>query len=752
MNRTEFEEKYMTHFSEQQKAAVFADEGPVLLLAVPGGGKTTVLVTRLAYMILCRGIRTDRILTLTYTVAATRDMEARFRELLKSDSLSSEHCGLSGETASEYCGLSGETVPEFRTINGISAKIIQYYGKLLGKQSFMLLKDEKEKLRRLSAIYRKIEENYATESELHALAARITYIKNGMLSQDEINELEREENYHLAGIYHTYLKELRAEHLMDYDDQMRYAFSILKASPETLSHFQKQYPFICVDEAQDTSRIQHSIIRLLASKTGQLFMVGDEDQSIYGFRAAYPQALLDFEQDHEGARVLVMEDNFRSEPVIVDAAQHFISKNRLRHPKVMRASSAAFSEMSAAGSGSTVREVSLRGRSSQYRYLLKVAMDPGCLTAVLFRDNESVLPLIDLLEREQVPYRIRSADLSFFTNRLVTDIRNIILFSENPLDTELFLQIYYKLSGYMTKKAALMTADVSKNSHIPPLEAVFRLKGLPPYVYTGCRDLQRHFRNLKKENASEALLRIRRDMGYDDYLKRSNMSNRSLWILEMLARQESSAAALLQRLDVLRDAIREKPDDAACLFILSTVHSSKGLEYERVFLLDAVKGIFPEEMPDAGLLKKWSISGGRMELKPDERKQIASYEEERRLFYVAVTRARKNLTLFRMPNESSFVTDFLKGIPEKKDVSSEAAGKAAEGGSIAAECRNPMQKARSYEEFCESLAEGLAVRHLKFGEGVVTALTEEFVTIVFDDDVEKKFLLRTLYQKDLLRE
>ena len=259
MNRTDFERKYMTHFSEQQKAAVFADEGPVLLLAVPGGGKTTVLVTRLAYMILCRGIRPDRILTLTYTVAATRDMEARFRELLKSDSLSSEHCGLSGETASEYCGLSGETVPEFRTINGISAKIIQYYGKLLGKQSFMLLKDEKEKLRRLSAIYRKIEENYATESELHALAARITYIKNGMLSQDEINELEREEDYHLAVIYQAYLKELRAEHLMDYDDQMRYAFSILKASPETLLHFQKKYPYICVDEAQDTSRIQHSM-------------------------------------------------------------------------------------------------------------------------------------------------------------------------------------------------------------------------------------------------------------------------------------------------------------------------------------------------------------------------------------------------------------------------------------------------------------------------------------------------------------
>jgi DNA helicase-2/ATP-dependent DNA helicase PcrA len=300
-------------------------------------------------MILCRGIRPDRILTLTYTVAATRDMEARFRELLKSDSLSSEHCGLSGETASEhcglsgetaseYCGLSGETVPEFRTINGISAKIIQYYGKLLGKQSFILLKDEKEKLRRLSAIYRKIEENYATESELHALAARITYIKNGMLSQDEINELEREENYHLAGIYHTYLKELRAEHLMDYDDQMRYAFSILKASPETLSHCQKKYPYLCVDEAQDTSLIQHKIIALLARKRQNIFMVGDEDQSIYGFRAAYPEALTEFSSMYPNARILLMEDNFRSDENIVAAADRFIQRNTLRHPKKIQLS------------------------------------------------------------------------------------------------------------------------------------------------------------------------------------------------------------------------------------------------------------------------------------------------------------------------------------------------------------------------------------------------------------------------------
>ena len=539
MKPTEFEQKYMSSFSGQQKAAVLADEGPVLLLAVPGGGKTTVLVTRLAYMILCRGIRPDRILTLTYTVAATRDMEARFRKLIPD-------VPPSAGTAPYLQGLS----PEFRTINGISAKIIQYYARLRGQQPFTLLTDEKEKLRRLSGIYREIEGTFAPESELRALATRITYIKNGMLSQEEIDELDSTEDFRLADLYRTYTKELRAEGLMDYDDQMRYALNILKASPETLAYFQEQYPYICVDEAQDTSRIQHTIIRLLASKTGQLFMVGDEDQSIYGFRAAYPQALLDFERDHPGARVLLMEDNYRSDSAIVEAAQHFIAGNRLRHPKEMRAKAPA---QTGAGRGPAVREVPLPGRSTQYRYLLKTAENPALQTAVLYRDNESVLPLVDLLERSRIPYRIRNADPGFFTSRVVTDIRNILLFAEHPEDTELFLQIYYKLSGYLTKKMALAAAGESAKNGTEPLSAVGRIRGLPAYVYSGCRELRTHFQRIRKESASDALVRVRRQMGYDEYLKRSGISNRSLWILEMLARQESSASSFLNRLDELRD-------------------------------------------------------------------------------------------------------------------------------------------------------------------------------------------------------
>ena len=159
-----------------------------------------------------------------------------------------------------------------------------------------------------------------------------------MLNEKEIQKLEEEAEIHLAAIYKEYCRQLREQQLMDYDDQMVYAYNMLRKIPELLSYFQEKYPYICVDEAQDTSKIQHAIIALLASKSENLFMVGDEDQSIYGFRAAYPEALLEFEQHHPGAKVLLMEENFRSDGNIVLAADRFIQKNTLRHEKHMRPS------------------------------------------------------------------------------------------------------------------------------------------------------------------------------------------------------------------------------------------------------------------------------------------------------------------------------------------------------------------------------------------------------------------------------
>ena len=273
----------------QQSEAVKTVEGPVLLLAVPGSGKTTVLVLRLGYMILNCGIAPENILTVTYTVAATQDMAKRFAGYF------------GGELAARL---------EFRTINGICAKIIAYYSRAIGKKPFELVTGI------LTQIYQQVEQNWPTEADLRNVRTLITYIKNQMLTEKEIKALSKQKgsplraadcDINIAAIYERYNRWLREQHLMDYDDQMVYALTILRKVPQVLEHFQEQYRYICVDEAQDTSRIQHTIIALLASKFDNLFMVGDEDQSIYGFRAACPEALINFEKEHSGAKVLLME-------------------------------------------------------------------------------------------------------------------------------------------------------------------------------------------------------------------------------------------------------------------------------------------------------------------------------------------------------------------------------------------------------------------------------------------------------------
>ena len=597
----------------QQSEAVKTVEGPVLLLAVPGSGKTTVLVLRLGYMILNCGIAPENILTVTYTVAATQDMAKRFAGYF------------GGELAARL---------EFRTINGICAKIIAYYSRMIGKKPFELVTDEKSTAGILTQIYQQVEQTWPTEADLRNVRTLITYIKNQMLTEKEIKALSKQKgsplraadcDINIAAIYERYNRWLREQHLMDYDDQMVYALTILRKVPQVLEHFQEQYRYICVDEAQDTSRIQHTIIALLASKYDNLFMVGDEDQSIYGFRAACPEALINFEKEHRGAKVLLMEQNYRSGSGIVRAADRFIQKNTLRHAKHMVCADGA-------ADGPEVREVVLRSRKFQYNYLLRVA--DGCEeeTAVLYRNNESAIPVVDLLERNNVPYRIRNAEVGFFTHRTVMDISNIIKLAYDPRDVDAFMAVYYKLGLYLNKETASLVCDLSRRLGMPVLETAIRYADLKPMTLKSVRSIRTHLENLKDDRGDQAVLRIVRFMGYGEYLANAGIRDSKIYILKALGAQTESPAELLDRIGYLEDIFRGKESDPDCSFILSTIHASKGLEYDTVYLMDVVDGLFPEEVP---------VSMKYMQ--PDERRV---FEEERRLFYVGMTRAKKRLCVF----------------------------------------------------------------------------------------------------------
>lgn len=745
----------------QQSEAVKTVNGPVLLLAVPGSGKTTVLVLRLGYMITNCGIDPENILTVTYTVAATRDMARRF-------------AGFFGEELASRL--------EFRTINGICAKIIGYYSRVLGKKAFELVTDEKKTAGILTQIYQQVEQTWPTEADLRNVRTLITYIKNQMLTEKEIRELgsgkgsplrDADCQINIGQIYERYNRWLREQHLMDYDDQMVYALTILRKVPQVLAHFQDLYRYICVDEAQDTSKIQHAIIALLASRYDNLFMVGDEDQSIYGFRAAYPEALLNFEKEHRGAKILLMEQNYRSGSGIVSAADQFIQKNTLRHAKHMVCAAAQTPDAGSGGADSResgfnegqgaqrpgVREIYLKGRRAQYKYLLKVA--DGCTeqTAVLYRNNESAIPLVDLLEREGIPYRIRNAEVGFFTHRTVMDITNIIKLAYDPYDVDAFWNVYYKLGMYLNKEKASLICDLSRRMEIPVFDAALRYAKLEPMVIRNVKATRTHLANMKEEKGDQAISRIVLNMGYGEYLNRAGVQDSKIYILKAVGAHTQSPAELLDRLGFLGDIFRDKEQDPSCPFILSTIHASKGLEYDTVYLMDVMDGLFPEEAP--------------VSTKYMTREERRAFEEERRLFYVGMTRARNKLCVFTT-DAKSVLADELFGPGSIRNAEAEKKASARRG---AAKKSGVRKGKRAYEgtsaavgsgisrntgssqgqipagklaAYAGKLQPGVRIVHESYGAGLVVSQDGKRVRVRFEDK-ERVLSIKTLYQKKLLR-
>lgn len=655
MTLEQFKEQFNIKLNNQQLKAVQSVQNPTLLLAVPGSGKTTVLVTRLGYMIYCLGIEPESILTITYTVAATNYMRQRFETMF-------------GEQLAARL--------EFRTINGICSKIINYYGNCIGRKAFDLITEEGFKSKILSLIYQKELNEYPSENDLQTVITLITYIKNMVLSNEEIESLGKKENLPLAEIYKAYCGELRRQSLMDYDDQMVYAYTMLKTTPQVLEYFQNMYQYICVDEAQDTSKIQHKIIEILAMKNKKLFMVGDEDQSIYGFRAAYPEALLSFESTYPEGKILLMEENFRSDGAIVSAADRFIQKNKLRHKKNMKASRDRVKD---------IRLIEVKTRKSQYSYLTKVAENCNVDTAVLYRDNESIIPVVDMLERSGIDYKIKNADLTFFNHKIVTDIKNIIRFAENPKDTEIFMQIYFKIGTYLSKMGAIEACRISEEKGIPVIDSALRYGRIPKGTEKSLKAMKTHIESILEESAYKAVYRIVNFMGYSAYLERAKIKDGKISILQALAANEKTPEDFLNRLDELAMIIKNKKNNYDCKFTLSTIHSSKGLEYDTVYIMDVKDGVFPEK-----------VVANRKKATDEE---IKTYEEERRLYYVAVTRAKNQLCIFDFKDSSTFNNQLL-GINVKSSADKTKFQKSGKKGIIAIDKKTSkaieMLRSKSY--------------------------------------------------------
>ncbi|MEM1483465.1 ATP-dependent helicase [Oscillospiraceae bacterium PP1C4] len=704
MRYEEFKQQFNISLNPQQEAAVQAVQGPVLLLAVPGSGKTTVLVSRVGYMLYCCGVMPEEILVMTYTVAATKDMRQRF-------------CSIFGNKFADRL--------DFRTINGVAFRIIKYYEKRYGRKAFELVAQEARLTQLVSEAYRKVTTEYGDESDIKDTRTQITYIKNMCLADEEIDKLDAKSAY-TGAIYREYCRIMRESKLMDYDDQMVYSYQILQKCPDILRHFQQRYQYLCVDEAQDTSKIQHMIIKLLADKHHNLFMVGDEDQSIYGFRAAYPEALIEFKQVYPDASCLLMENNYRSTKQIVDAADKFIQKNQNRHPKHM---------VTTNDEGSAIEQTWVYDRKAQYEYIVDIGSSCTTETAVLYRDNDSVLPMIDLLERRKIKYRCQQLESTFFNHKIIRDITDIIRLSYDPTDTQCFLRIYYKLNAGINKVQAVTAIRNAEISHEPVFEYLLKLSSISQWTQMQAKALSTHLLNLKKETAERAVYRIVKFMGYGEYLSRNNMDTSKVDILESIAARVGTPDELLHRLEVLNEVVKSGSADPQYPFILSTVHSSKGLEYDRVILVDVIDSIFPKLQVDEAL---------EMPIIP---------EEERRLFYVAMTRAKKELQLITFRKEDLVSTFAIELFPRKPVQEKILKTQDFPSNAVRQVIKPQITKPLPSEKIlwvAKDFIPNTRIRHKMFGVGVIMEKNGTTVSIRFADGTEKQFDLITTLTLNVL--
>jgi DNA helicase-2/ATP-dependent DNA helicase PcrA len=370
----------------------------------------------------------------------------------------------------------------------------------------------------------------------------------------------------------------------------------------------------------------------------------------------------------------------------------------------------------------TIRDIEIKSRRAQYTYLAKVAANTTEEVAVLYRNDECMLPLVDILERQGIDYKLKSVGISFFADKVVTDIRNIIKFAYNPSDIELFMQVYNKISMFMSKSAAIEACRNSKEKKIPIIDAAIEYGMLNEGILKHAKTIQKHFKEMINDPADRAVYRIIKYMGYGAYLECMEIKDGMIPILDAIGFNEPTPLRLVERLDELESIIREKKPSPECHFILSTIDSSKDLEYDIVYLMDAKDGILPQTMGS----------------------ELPDYEVERHLYYIGVTRAKNNLNIFSFKDNSIF-TDELLGKSNKPFIKSHARKNFLLSKSAQSQITDKKTVVESeYLNKLEEIKNSGYIKHKTYGEGKVVGLNGDTIEIVFPNKTAKcklKFMM-----------
>lgn len=577
--------------TEKQFQAANHINGPCLVLAVPGAGKTTMLLKRIN--ILEKYIDPSHILSLTFSKTQANDMKIR------------------------YNGLK----TNFMTIHAFCYLIIRNYYKKKNRRIKILESDDLyNKYNLIKQIYLDINGKIMSSEDLDDFFSYVGYMKNSM---DDISYLKNSQIKNIEKVYITYEKFKKENFYIDFDDMQVIALKLLNEDNRLLRSVKSKYKYIQLDEGQDTSLIQFKILEKIVYPENNLMVVADDDQSIYSFRAANPDYLLNFKKIYPDSKILTMDENHRSQANIVIGSKNFINQNQNRFKKDLYTNHQATTP---------IRLARLKNSKDAYKYIIS-HLDSNKKTAILYRNNISSLNMVSFLLKDNRDFSINNGSYDFFDSKILKDIINIISFSEDFDDVELFSNIYYMIKTYLNRE------DIEKLNQKPINYDIF------DYLHEIVDDeksynlmrKEKEFKYLRKLNLDKKIAYIYSNMGYRDYIKVfSNkyyevIINKALYV-ESLINFTKGLKDLDQFYEkkLIFEKILNKRNDSN--LILSTIHKSKGLEYDDVFVIDLIENEFPMLL--------------------DMNDNYMRIEEERRMFYVAMTRARSNLYLLSLKNRN----------------------------------------------------------------------------------------------------
>ena len=754
---------YLERLNPEQALAARHFEGALLVLAGAGSGKTSVLTARIAHLIEEFGVAPESILALTFTNKAAGEMRERVRALL------------GREPAGMWIG----------TFHAIGARMLRRDAGRLGWTPNFLIYDADDSERIVKRILKEELNLDPKRWSPRAVRGAISSAKNELTGVEEYTSLAVDLfSKTVARVYASYQRTLRDANAFDFDDLLVKPVELLRAHPDVLRRYQDRFHFVLVDEYQDTNRAQYAFLRLMVGDKANIFVVGDDDQSIYGWRGADIRNILDFEQDFPDAELIRLEENYRSTQRILAAANRVIEENVRRKGKTLRTANPEGEPLTLVEVQDEVDEA--EGVTDEIRR--RLASDPERQPrdfVILYRTNAQSRAMEEALRREGIPYRIVGGQ-RFYERREVRDMLGYLRLVANPADDEAFLRVVNVPRRGVGDVTLARLAEWARERGQPLLAAAGRADEIDTIRGGATTSLQRLAGLLQKLAAlsagqvplDELLRMVVAETGLADALldegaegeeRLANVEELIAGAADLQARLDAADPALLQELEGI-ESMRpidlflahvalvtdiDQHDPQADVVSLMTLHNAKGLEFPVVFVTGMEEGLFPlsRSMDEADAL-----------------------EEERRLFYVGMTRAQEKLYLTfarrrRRGGEwmDSVPSRFLEAVPSelvdmrqstrvRETFSSSRPWKAASAAATSPRRRVRLGLAPSEPEpgehtvdYSDSqdqprLIRGARVRHPQFGSGTVVELSgfrnDVRATIEFDEAGRKTVVVR----------